>query len=164
MRSGRPRVRTGDHLEEGGRHLRREPGAENLITSGEGSLILNLFDPATVAQVYGGPYASSLLMGTSSFVKDHPKLTAAIVGAHLQALQWLQQHLSDADTIAKALPKPMQTANITAVLKRITPGLSKDGMVLPASFANTIKASDATGFIAGHPNFDLDTSVNNSHR
>src|ERR1700761_1318720 len=55
-----------------------EPGAENLIASGEGSLILNLFDPATVQQVYGGPYASSLLMSTTPYMKSHPALTKAV--------------------------------------------------------------------------------------
>ncbi|HEX5404584.1 MAG TPA: ABC transporter substrate-binding protein [Pseudonocardiaceae bacterium] len=141
-----------------------EPGAENLIASGEGSLVLNLFDPAAVQQVYGGPYASSLLMGTSAYAKAHPALTKAVVTAHVKALQWLQQHLSDPATIAAALPKAMRTTNITAVLKRITPGLSKDGMVLPESFTNTIKASEATGFIEGHPNFDLRSIVNNDER
>jgi ABC-type nitrate/sulfonate/bicarbonate transport system substrate-binding protein len=141
-----------------------EPGAENLIASGEGTLVLNLFDPAAVQQVYGGPYASSLLMGTTAFAKDHPALSKAVVGAHVKALQWLQQHLNDPKTIAAALPAAMQTENITAVLKRITPGLSKDGMVLPESFTNTIKASEASGFIEGHPNFDLSTIVNNDER
>jgi NitT/TauT family transport system substrate-binding protein len=141
-----------------------EPGAENLIASGEGSLILNLFDPAAVQQVYGGPYASSLLMGTTAYASAHPALTKAIVSAHVKALQWLQQHLNDPGAIAAALPTAMQTKNINAVLQRITPGLSKDGMVLPESFTNTIKASEATGFIEGKPNFDLKQIVNNSER
>lgn len=141
-----------------------EPGAENLIASGEGSLILNLFDPATVKKVYGGPYATTLLMGTTAYAKAHPKLTKAVVAAHVKALQWLQQHLADPNTIAAALPTAMQGKNINAVLQRITPGLSKDGMVLPESFTNTIKASEATGFIEGHPKFDLGAIVNNDAR
>jgi NitT/TauT family transport system substrate-binding protein len=141
-----------------------EPGAENLIASGEGTLILNLFDPAAVQQIYGGPYASSLLMGTTAYAKDHPALTKAVVSAHVKALQWLQQHLTDPAAIAAALPKAMQTKNITAVLRRITPGLSKDGMVLPESFTNTIKASESTGFIEGNPKFDLNSIVNNDER
>lgn len=141
-----------------------EPGAENLIASGEGSLILNLFDPDTVKQVYGGPYASSLLMSTTAYAQQHPKLTKAVVSAHVKALHWLQQHLDDPDAIAAALPEAMRSKNITAVLRRITPGLSKDGMVLPESFTNTIKASEATGFIQGHPDFDLKAIVNNEER
>jgi ABC-type nitrate/sulfonate/bicarbonate transport system substrate-binding protein len=31
-------------------------------------------------------------------------------------------------------------------------------------FTNTIKASEATGFINGHPNFDLNSIVNNDER
>jgi hypothetical protein len=48
------------------------------------------------------------------------------------------------------------------VLRRITPGLSKDGMVLPDS--NTIKASEPTGFHRRPPKFDLDAIVNDDAR
>lgn len=139
-----------------------EPGAENLIESGQASMVMDLFDRQTVKDIYGGPYATSSLQSTGAYIDGHSELTRAIVAAHVKALTWLQEHVDDPETIAKALPEEMQTDNITAVIKRITAGLSKDGRVLTESFENTIKATKAAGLMEEDVEFDLDKIIDNS--
>lgn len=139
-----------------------EPGAENLIESGQASLVMDLFDRQTVDDVYGGSYATSSLQATGAYLDEHRELTEAIVAAHVEALEWLQEHIDDPDAIAKALPAEMQSDNITAVIERITGGLSKDGTVLKESFENTIRATKAAGLMEDGAEFDLDTIIDNT--
>lgn len=139
-----------------------EPGAENLIESGQATLVMDLFDRRTVTDVYGGPYATSSLQATGRYIEQQRELTNAVVAAHVKALKWLQEHIDDPESIANALPEEMRTDNITAVIERITAGLSKDGTVLRESFENTIKATKAAGLMEEGAEFDLDTIIDNS--
>jgi ABC-type nitrate/sulfonate/bicarbonate transport system substrate-binding protein len=144
--------------------LAGEPGAENLIASGDGVEVLSLFDPAVVDQVYGGTYATSSLQSTSDFIADNGDLTKALVAAQIQALQWIQDNKADPAAIAAALPEEMRTDTIEAVIKRILPGLSKDGMVQVDALENTVTATKAAGLLDDSVEFDFDDIADNSNR
>ena len=144
--------------------LAGEPGASNLIVAGDGVEVLNLFDPAVVERVYGGTYATSSLQSTSDYIADHGELTKALVSAQIEALQWIQEHISDPAAIAAALPEEMRTDTIDAVIKRILPGLSKDGMVQVDALENTVEATKAAGMFDDSVDFDFAEIADNSNR
>lgn len=131
-----------------------EPSADDLIIQGKAKLLIDLFDPAVSKKVYGGSYASSGLQADVSFVKSHPKLTAAVARAHMRAIKFVRDNLNTPDAIINSLPQQMRTQNIAAVLKRITPGLSTDGAVDPAAFDRVVKASKEAGVMDESASFN----------
>jgi NitT/TauT family transport system substrate-binding protein len=142
--------------------LTGEPAAESMLSSGQAQVVLNLFDPAVNKKIYGGPYATSQLQAPQTFIDSHPQLTRAIVTAHVKALQWIEQNKDNPSVIAAALPKQMQTADVTAVLQRVIPGLSKTGVVDATALNNTIKAAKAAGTMDQSATFDVSKLINNT--
>lgn len=138
-----------------------EPAAESMISSGQATVVLDMFDPDVDKRIYGGPYATSQLQGTQQFIAGHPQLTRALVNAHVKALHWIEQNENDPDVIARALPEQMRTGDINAVIKRIVPGLSKTGIVDAAALNNTIKAAKSAGTMDQGTNFDVSKLINN---
>lgn len=142
-----------------------EPAAENLLISGRANLVIDLFDPENVEEVYGGPYATSGLQGSAAFVDGHPTLNTAMVRAHVRALEFIQENLDDPERITQALPEEMQSENIVAIVERITAGLSEDGMVHSESIERVIDAGRAAGLMEDPDfQFDLDAIIDNSYR
>jgi NitT/TauT family transport system substrate-binding protein len=141
--------------------LTGEPAAETMLSSGQADVVLNLFDPAVDKKIYGGPYATSQLQATQQFIDSHPALTKALVSAHVKALQWIEQNKDNPSVIAAALPKQMRTADVTAVLQRVIPGLSATGVVDSAALNNTIKAAKAAGTMDQSASFDVSKLINN---
>jgi ABC-type nitrate/sulfonate/bicarbonate transport system substrate-binding protein len=136
-----------------------EPGAEQLISSGTGQLVMDFNDPKVGQQIYGGAYYTAGMAATSDYVTAHPKLTAAVNRALVRAMDWTQQNLNNPDQVKGAVPPKMQVETIAAILKRLGPNLSKDGTIDPSGVQNTITAMKTAGLMDSSQNLDLGALV-----
>jgi NitT/TauT family transport system substrate-binding protein len=136
--------------------------AQPLIEDGTLDLVLNLYEPEAVTAVYGGPYASAGLFVKPEYAAEHPKLTEAVVRAHVRALQFIQENKSNPEAINASFPKDMQSPKNIGVLKATLAGFSPDGRVLQDAVERVVESGKGGGLFKEDQEFDLKAFVNNS--
>lgn len=130
--------------------------AEELIADGAIEEVLDLFDPATTEEYYGGPYVTAGLFALPSYLKDHPDVADAVVGAHREALQWISDNIDDPQTVMESLPEEMRSEATVALLERFLPGTKADGEVDRDGLQKVVDVSATGGLIKNPDAIDLD--------
>lgn len=139
------------------------PG-ESFLADKTLNLTLDFYDLSVVKNLYGGPYVTAGIIGNPKFMASHPKLTKAIIQANLRALQFIHANVNNPDVMKKALPESMRLPYLAPVLKRITAGHSKDGMVSVDALQTVIGVAKDGGLIKPDAPVDAKALVSNAYR
>lgn len=123
------------------------PTAEDLLIAGEVELVMDLWDPKVVTEMYGGLISTTGLFANPATVKEMPGVTRAVVRAHVRALEFIQANAKTPEAILKILPGNLQTKNIVPVIRRITPAHAHDGTVEVSSVQRVLDGLVKTGLI-----------------
>lgn len=134
-----------------------------LIEDGTLDLVLDLYDPETVESIYGGPYATSGLFSTPSFLEAHPETTAAVVRAHVRALEFITENADDPQGIAEGFPDDVVTDSTAPTLVYVAGGHSATGEVLEDAVQRVIDSAIDGGLLEPDQTFDLEAIVDNSY-
>ncbi|HEX9117942.1 MAG TPA: ABC transporter substrate-binding protein [Anaerolineae bacterium] len=127
-----------------------EPWASRLIVEGGGRLFL---DEATLWP--GGDFVTGQVIVSTRFLKEHPDLVRAWLGAHVAVTQWEQAHPQEAQTIVnaeitrltgKALPSP--------VLEQAWSRLKVTYDPIATSLVKSADAAYQAGFLTEKPQLD----------
>ncbi|HYG08142.1 MAG TPA: ABC transporter substrate-binding protein [Stenotrophomonas sp.] len=79
-----------------------DPAATLIEARGSGRILIDARGEAGAAQVFGGPYPTSVLLARRSFLEQNPDIAQRIAGAQLRALRYIAR--TPATEIAAALP------------------------------------------------------------
>jgi ABC-type nitrate/sulfonate/bicarbonate transport system substrate-binding protein len=137
---------------------------EQLVADKVVNLVLDLFDPQVCNEMYGGPYATAGLFSRPEYVQSRSTVTKAIVKAHTRALEFIQQNKAAPDQVMAGLPADLRSDATLALLKRVLPGYSPDGVVKEDAVQRVIDASLKGGLLEAGTKIDTRAIVNNSYR
>lgn len=140
-------------------------GFVNLVAEAGGdgtlNLVLNFYDPEVVADIFGGPYATSGLMASPDFLESHPETSAAVVRAFARALAFISENVDNPEAIAEMFPEDLRNDSTVRTLEWVAGGHSSDGIVLEDAIQRVIDSLKAGGLIEESQEFDLASIVNN---
>lgn len=136
-------------------------GIEALVQDGTLEIVLDLFDPAKVEEIYGGGLASCGMFTQAKFVEQYPEVATAIVEALDKALAFMDENRDNTHEILVGLPEQYQSESNELALPRMIPGSNTDSTVHLDDVRNTIKAMLAGELIddAGAESLDLEAFV-----
>lgn len=135
--------------------------AEQLIADGVVVEVLDLFDPATSAEYYGGDYVTAGLFALPSYLDDQPEVFEAVTEAHRRALAWIDENSDDIATVKSGLPSEMQNDAADALLARFLPGSSPDGKVSADGIRRVIEVCTTGETITKPDAIDVEAFVRN---
>jgi NitT/TauT family transport system substrate-binding protein len=107
-----------------------EPTISRVISSGVGSLLVDLRDPQKTQTALGGPYPFISLFMQNDYVNSHKDVVQKLVNAYVKTLKWIHTHT--AEQIADQMPQDYYAGNKAAYVSALQNQLamfSPDGMM-----------------------------------
>ncbi|MBX9589839.1 MAG: ABC transporter substrate-binding protein [Hyphomonadaceae bacterium] len=105
-----------------------EPTLSRILDEGIGRIMVDLHDRDTTSRIFKGPHPTVALVARREYVDANPKVTKAVVGAHLNALKWIAQK-SPGEVLAVLPDDLKKQQGVEKILQRVLPAVSKDGVV-----------------------------------
>ncbi|HJQ94253.1 MAG TPA: ABC transporter substrate-binding protein [Acidimicrobiia bacterium] len=142
------------------------PFGEELIQSGQMNLALDFYDPAVNAEIFApqAPIVTMGVLGRPEYMEANPDVAAAVVRAHVRALEFMHENRGNPDAFRSLLPDVMQIDLLPEVLDRVlTDGLSRDGIVRTEGIETNLAVLRTGELVDENAEVDIDAFVSNEY-
>lgn len=140
-----------------------EPTISQLVSSGQGKVLVDLRTPQSTQAALGGSYPFICVFMNSSYVKSHQATVQKVVNAYVATLKWMHTHT--AAEIAAKMPADYYAGNqaiyITALQNQLSI-FSPDGAMPADGPASVLKTEYQNNLIPKSKTIDLSTTFTNS--
>lgn len=140
-----------------------EPTISQLVSSGQGKVLVDMRTPQTTQAALGGSYPFICVFMNSNYVKSHQATVQKVVNAYVETLKWMHTHT--AAEIAAKMPADYYAGNqalyVTALQNQLSI-FSPDGAMPADGPASVLKTEYQSNLIPKSKTIDLSATFTNS--
>lgn len=139
-----------------------QPFAAQIEAEGLGRALASMYDPEVIEQTYPGGYISNVVIARKEFIDANPRISQAIVAAHVQALQWLHEHSAEEAFEALGELVAEHEAYWDVAFEDMMGGVPEEGIIDETRVENVMAAEKESGRVPADTTVQVSDVYDNS--